>query len=393
MTISASFMWFPDPERAASYVIGRLEGSSTMSGNFRLSVARRDSLSRNWISRCLGRFFGIAAILLLLPPGAIAGFDPTRYEAADLDVIAARKPPVGNGVDVFPMRTYRFEVTLVAQATPCNTNFLKWAMQTSGIEKSQLESVPVSRCIKVKSPKGKVLSVFIQDVLSESLEKEVPLNGKLTLYATLIYFDQQGPGMIMNEFTGQQADKDCGCGKDAHSGIDLEAKAGTPVPAAEDGIVVKVEENEQALVDLPTAGRCGRYVVIKHTFPNGRALFTRYTHLGRMTDKGGKTIAAGLQVRKGDKIGEVGSKGVFHYEVRPVETATMEVSATWTKLYGAEPGMDWSRYQPVDPQTFKTDVFGETGGTPAAKKLSRSDSARGPGSPRSKTAILAPAAL
>jgi len=339
-----------------------------MSGNFRLSVALWDSFALDRVIRCLGRLFSVAAILLLLPPGAIAGFDPARYEAADLDIISARKPPMGNGVDIFPMRTYRFEVTLVTQATPCKTNFLRWAMQTSGIKKSEVESIPVSRCIKVKSPKGKVLSVFIQDVLSESLEKEVPLNGKLTLYATLIYFDQQGPGMIMNEFTSQQADKDCGCGKDAHSGIDLEAKAGTPVPAAEDGIVVKVEENEQALVDLPTAGRCGRYVVVKHTFPNGRALFTRYTHLGRLTDKAGKTMAVGLQVRKGDKIGDVGSKRVFHYEVRPVETATMDTSATWTQLYGAEPSMEWSRYTAVDPQTFKTDVFGGNGEALAPKR-------------------------
>jgi Peptidase family M23 len=313
----------------------------------------RDSFAPGLLGRSLGWLFGITGFLLLLLAEATAGFDPARYEAAHLDVIAARKPPMGNGVDVFPMRPYRFEVTLVAQATPCKTNFLKWAMQTSGIEKSQVESIPVSRCIKIKSPKGKVLSVFIQDVLSESLEKEVPLNGKLTLYATLIYFDQQGPGMIMNEFTSHEADKDCGCGKDAHSGIDLEAKAGTPVPVAEDGVVVKVEENDEAIVDLPTAGRCGRYVVVKHAFPNGRAAFTRYTHLGRLTDKTGKAISVGLQVRKGDNIGEVGSKGIFHFEVRPLETATMDKSAAWTQLYGAEPSMDWSRFGTVDPQAIQ----------------------------------------
>ena len=229
MAISASFMQFPNPERAAVTWLAGWKVRLTISGNFRLPVELCDSFSPSGIAKCLGRLFAITVILLLfLPAAATAAFDPTRYEAADLDVIAARKPPIGNGVDVYPMRTYRFEVTLVAQAMPCKTNFLKWAMQTSGIEKSQVESIPVSSCIKVKSPKGKVLSVFVQDALSESLQKEVPLNGKLTLYATLIYFDQEGPGMIMNEFTSQQADKDCGCGRDVHSGIDLQAKIEPP---------------------------------------------------------------------------------------------------------------------------------------------------------------------
>jgi murein DD-endopeptidase MepM/ murein hydrolase activator NlpD len=319
-----------------------------------------------------GRILRLTSISLLLLVEGAAAFDPARYQPADLDVISARKPPVGRGVDVFPARAYRFDVTLASRAAPCKTDFLKWAMQTSGIEQSQVQSIPISRCIKVRSAKGKVLSVFIQDVLTESLEKEVPQDGKLTLYATLIYFGQEGPGMIVNEFTRpqtkQQARQDCGCGKDSHSGGDYSAPAGTPISVMEDGIVVKVEENEQAMVNIPTAGQCGRYVVVKHTFPNGRAAFTRYTHLGRLKDKTGKAISVGLQVRKGDNIGEVGSKGIFHFEVRPLETATMDKTAAWTQLYGAEPSMDWSRFGTVDPQTFEADVFGSKNVTPASKK-------------------------
>jgi murein DD-endopeptidase MepM/ murein hydrolase activator NlpD len=317
-----------------------------------------------------GRILLVTSIFLLLAEGA-AAFDPARYQPADLDVISARKPPAGRGVDVFPARAYRFDVTLVSQATPCKTDFLKWAMQISGIEQSQVQSIPISRCIKVRSAKGKVLSVFIQDVLTESLEKEVPQDGKLTLYATLIYYGQEGPGVIVNEFTGpqtgKQAGQDCGCGKDSHSGGDYSAPAGTPIPVMEDGVVVKVKENEQAMVNIPTAGKCGRYVVIKHTFPNGRTAFTRYAHLGRLTDKAGKPISVGLQVRKGDSVGEVGSKGIFHFEVRPVETETMDKSAAWTQLYGAETSMEWSRFGTVDPQAFEADVFGGKSVTPASK--------------------------
>ena len=103
-----------------------------------------------------------------------------------------------------------------------------------------------------------------------------------------------------------------------HPGTDFSAPEGTPVPAADDGIVVKVEQDEQAVVDAPTAGHCGRYVVIKHSYPNGRSVFTRYAQLGRVVAGDGKPLAVGVQVKKNDKVGEIGSRKFFHFEVRPV---------------------------------------------------------------------------
>lgn len=308
--------------------------------------------------RSLAWFSALAVTLVtwLTGEATAAAFDPNRYQPADIDGIAARKPPLDTGVDVFPARPYRFKATLAAHATPCKTDFLKWAMQTSGIEVSSIQSIPVSHCIQIKTARGKILSIFIQDVLVESLQKEVQPDGKLTLYAALIYFDQQGPRMIVNEFTATppgEDGEDCGCGKDVHSGIDYGAPAGTPIPVLADGIVVKVEDDEQAVVDSPTSGKCGRYVVVKHTFPKGRVAFSRYTHLGRLTNKAGKPVSVGLRVRKGESIGEVGSNGLFHFEVRPVEKATMDKTDTWAKLYGADPGMEWSRYPTIDPDKFE----------------------------------------
>ncbi|MEH2612845.1 murein DD-endopeptidase MepM/ murein hydrolase activator NlpD [Bradyrhizobium sp. AZCC 1693] len=304
-----------------------------------------------------------------------AAFDYDRYKPADIDVISARKPPSGMGVDVFPVQSYRFEVTLAAQATPCAINFLKWAMVTSGIPKDFLERAPISRCIQVKSAKGKLFTMYVQDVLTEHLEKEVPLGGKLTLYAALIYFDQKGPGIVVNEFSGppsqQGSEKeaaDCGCGQQFHSGSDYSAPAGTPVPVMEDGIVVKLEDNETATVDTPTAGQCGRYVVVKHSFANGRAAYSRYAQLGKLVGHDGRPIAVGQQLKAKDTIGEVGSKGRFHFEIRPVDSATMDQSPGWTKLYGADPAMDWSRYQTVDPAKFDAAVFGGKGAAAPEKK-------------------------
>jgi hypothetical protein len=122
--------------------------------------------------------------------------------------------------------------------------------------------------------------------------------------------------------------------------------------------VVKAEENELALVDTPSTGHCGRYIVIKHSYPNGRSAFTRYAELGRLVGADGRPIAAGMHVMKNAKIGEVGSRNSFHFEVRPVEPTTMDTSAGWSQRYGADPTMEWSRFQPVDPQTFHFDVFG-----------------------------------
>ena len=237
-------------------------------------------------------------------------------------------------------------------------------MATSGIPKDFIESVTISRCIQVKSAKGRLFTLYVQDVLTEHLEKEVPQGGKLTLYAALIYFDQQGPGILVNEFTATQgkpgtgAEADCGCGKQFHSGSDYSAPAGTPVPVLENGIVVKLEDNESATVDTPTAGSCGRYVVIKHTFPNGRMAFSRYAQLGKLAGREGKPLAIGEQVKAKDTIGEVGSNGRFHFEIRPVDNVAMDQPPEWSRLYGTDPTMEWSRYHPVDPAKFDSAVFG-----------------------------------
>lgn len=173
--------------------------------------------------RGFGRLSAAASLLLILPGAATAApFDYARYQPADLDVLARRKPPLGLGVDVSPMRSVRFDVTLVAQAAPCPVKVLKWAMRTSGIPKEAVESTPISHCIKVESPKGRQYSIFIQDGLTDSLAKEVPQSGKLTLYASLVYFAQRGPGLVVNEFSAQPTTT-----PQPHSGVDFDTSAAT----------------------------------------------------------------------------------------------------------------------------------------------------------------------
>jgi len=86
-----------------------------------------------------------------------------------------------------------------------------------------------------------------------------------------------------------------------HAGLDFKAALGTPVLAAADGKVIDAGRN----------GGYGKMVEIDH----GNGITTRYAHLSAIS------VSAADTVRRGDKIGEVGSTGRstgphLHYEVR-----------------------------------------------------------------------------
>jgi peptidase M23-like protein len=304
--------------------------------------------------------FVFIALFDLLPA---YGFDYGRYEAADLDALLARKRPQ-SGLDLYAASALKLTVTLASYAAPCQTGLLRKSMTMAGV--SFPEGTQITRCINVRSAKGKPLRMFIQDAVSDVLQKEVPLGRSVTLFAVHLFTTSEGPGLLVNEFSAgdgpppsQAAIPSCGCGSaDLHPGFDVPRDtAGAAVEAAEDGVVVKVETNEKAAVDVPSIGRCGRYVVIKHSYPNGHTIFTRYAQLGRLVDADGQLLTAGAKVGKQDKIGEIGSRKILHFEIRPVVAATMDNGADWTARYGSDPSMEWSRYPAVDPQSFDLDKF------------------------------------
>lgn len=89
----------------------------------------------------------------------------------------------------------------------------------------------------------------------------------------------------------------------AHRGVDFRAGAGTPIPAAGAGRVVKRAYQ---------AGGAGNYIRIRH---NG-SYETQYMHMSRFA----KGVNVGTNVRQGQIIGYVGSTGVstgphLHYEI------------------------------------------------------------------------------
>ena len=89
--------------------------------------------------------------------------------------------------------------------------------------------------------------------------------------------------------------------REFHKGLDIAAKTGTPIVAAANGVVTYAGAK----------GLLGKVVIIDH----GYGMVTRYGHLSKILKKNGEAV------KRGDKIGLVGSTGRstgphLHYEVR-----------------------------------------------------------------------------
>ncbi|MGX1322276.1 hypothetical protein AB7M17_005729 [Bradyrhizobium sp. USDA 377] len=309
-------------------------------------------------------------VVLWVPEAAGAEFNFARYKETDLDEFLSRRRPA-SGMDVYPMSPLKLDVTLASHGEPCTSGALKRSLIMGGMPKQDADSLQATNCIIVRSAKGAELKVFIQDVVYGFLPNEVPVGDKLSLFAIHAFTSPEGPGLLVNEFltprSFPRADKPvdttmtaCGCWThDEHPGQDFTVDtSGAPVVAMADGVVVKIETSEQAPADLPVIGGCGRYVVLKHTFPNGGVVYTRYVQLGRINGQEGQALAVGATVKAKDTIGEIGPNKVLHFELRPVAPGNTRDDNVWVERYGKTPDMEWSRYDPVDPQKFNVASFG-----------------------------------
>lgn len=107
----------------------------------------------------------------------------------------------------------------------------------------------------------------------------------------------------MNSQFGPRVDPITGKRGRMHNGVDFAAPAGTPIYAAESGVVTVAQS---------TSGY-GNTVIIDH----GGGMWTLYAHIRN----GGIKVKAGQQVKRGEKVAEVGSTGRstgnhLHFEVR-----------------------------------------------------------------------------
>jgi hypothetical protein len=105
-----------------------------------------------------------------------------------------------SGIDIHPALPLKLKVTLISYGEGCQTGLLKKSLAAAAVVKDQ-DTLPATRCIKVRSAKGRDLRMFIQDVVSDFLPKEVPLGSPVTLFAIHVFTAPDGPGLLVNEFS------------------------------------------------------------------------------------------------------------------------------------------------------------------------------------------------
>jgi hypothetical protein len=130
---------------------------------------------KTYVAAALRRLRLMIGLVALIATPALA-FDFARYKPADLDDILA-KPRPQSGLDLHDAKPLRLEVTLVSYQETCAVQAIPTAMTMLGFSKEQIDGVQASRCIKVRSAKGKEAMLFIQDVVRAYLPREVPLGG------------------------------------------------------------------------------------------------------------------------------------------------------------------------------------------------------------------------
>jgi hypothetical protein len=145
-------------------------------------------------------FLCLAALVMVT---AAQAFDYDSYKPGNLDDILAMPRPK-TGVNMGDLKKFAFSATLESYAeTECAmAKLLKFSMSMlpTLYQKGFVDTLSMSKCIKVKSPKGSTFSLAIQDKVADFLPDEVPLGTEIKLYCVLILMSADGPGLIVSEF-------------------------------------------------------------------------------------------------------------------------------------------------------------------------------------------------
>ena len=139
-----------------------------------------------------------AVIMFLLVGTATGGqFDHAAYGETTLDEIFAAAPKISEGADLF-FKKRQFEVELLRGPQKVSNGWITVVFRTLGIS----DPPPVNHEILVRSPQGKEVEMYVQDVLVEPLREEVAVGSKVRVFALYLFFNghTQKPGFVLNEF-------------------------------------------------------------------------------------------------------------------------------------------------------------------------------------------------
>jgi murein DD-endopeptidase MepM/ murein hydrolase activator NlpD len=163
-----------------------------------------------------------------------------------------------------------------------------------GIKNSDL-LIDIYRSMDILQKKAYIQSKSF-DKIAELASNKILMQQSMPIFAPVSLTQTH-----LSSYFGYRTDPVYG-GLQFHKGIDLSGKTGLPIYASGDGVVVTASYN---------GGGYGNIVEVDHGF----GYSTRYAHLYKIN------VVEGQKVKRGDKVGELGSTGKsvgphLHYEIR-----------------------------------------------------------------------------
>jgi hypothetical protein len=129
-----------------------------------------------------------AAVLLL---GPCMAQDAVTHEPVELDTLFVQYDDATQdeepGVALMRPRHLRFAATLTATPEPCNTQALQAILDALELH-GFLDQAPAGHCIKLRSPGGRELTAWVQDVLVAALRSNAKTGATLDIQADLLAY-------------------------------------------------------------------------------------------------------------------------------------------------------------------------------------------------------------
>ena len=150
---------------------------------------------------CL-KVVALSCFAAVIAVASAQAFDHASYPPGDLDKVLEMPKPK-TGVDVISLQKFRLKVTLESYERKCHVADmikLSASMLRDMYPPEFTASLSKSKCVQVKSPKGVIVSLAIQDKVAEFLPKEVPLGSEILAYCVLVCMLPDGPGMVIADF-------------------------------------------------------------------------------------------------------------------------------------------------------------------------------------------------
>ncbi len=140
-------------------------------------------------------FFSFFFVLL----SSVYGFEFDQYKPSDFDHLLAT-PKIKSGVKMVVTQKLRFRAVIASAVQNCNADMLKRTMIMKGEKKEAVEKMVLTKCLNLKSAKGVVATVFIEDTIAERMVRQAKPGEVVEIYCSYLYISPAGPALLVNEF-------------------------------------------------------------------------------------------------------------------------------------------------------------------------------------------------